>query len=107
MKSATARLITAIVFQTNVEATIIGTKGSINIKNPWFKATDFTVQLNEDTIEGFHQPHLSNGFEHEIKEAMHCLDNGLLQSEKVPHTLSLSMSKIAEAVLKEAGVVYV
>jgi len=104
---ATAHLIAAIVFQTNIEATIIGTKGRINIKNPWFKATDFTVQLNEGPIEEFHQPHLSNGFEHEIKEVMHCLDNGLLQSEKVPHALSLSMSKITEAVLKEAGVVYV
>jgi len=59
LKSATARLITAIVFQTNVEATIIGTKCRINIKNPWFKGTDFTVQLNEGTIEGFHQPHLA------------------------------------------------
>ena len=103
---ATAHLIAAIVFQTNIEATIIGTKGRINIKNPWFKATDFTVQLNKGTIEEFHQPHLSNGFEHEIKEVMHCLDNGLLQSEKLSHALSLSMSKITEAVLKEAGVVY-
>jgi len=103
---ATAQLVAAIVFQTNIEATIIGTKGRINIKNPWFKATDFTVQLNKGTIEEFHQPHLSNGFEHEIKEVMHCLDNGLLQSEKLSHALSLSMSKITEAVLKEAGVVY-
>jgi len=103
---ATAQLISAIVFQTNVEATIIGTKGRINIKNPWFKATDFTVHLNDGTTEEFHLPHASNGFEHEIKEVMHCLDNGLLQSEKVPHALSLLMSKITEAVLKEAGVVY-
>lgn len=103
---ATAQLISAIVFQTNVEATIIGTKGRINIKNPWFKATDFTVHLNVGITEDFHMPHLCNGFEHEIKEVMQCLGNNLLQSEKVPHTLSLSMSKITGDVLKEAGVVY-
>ncbi len=103
---ATVQLISSIVFQTNIEATIIGTKGRVNIKNPWFKATDLTVHLNDGTKEEFHLPHLSNGFEHEIKEVMHCLDNGLLQSEKVPHALSLSMSKITGYILKDAGVVY-
>lgn len=103
---ASAQLISSIVFQTNIEATIIGTKGRINIENPWFKATRFTVRLNDGTTNNFHLPHLSNGFEHEIKEIIYCLDNGLLQSEKVPHALSLSLSKISGDVLKEAGVVY-
>ena len=51
-------------------------------------------------------PHTGNGFEHEIKEVMHCLDNGLLQSTKVPHQLTLSVSKIMEEILNQAGVVY-
>ena len=102
----TAQLLSSIVFNTNVEAAIIGTKGRINIKNPWFKATDFSVHLNDGSVENFSMPHLSNGFEHEILEVMHCLNNGLLQSEKVPHQLSLLMSKITGDVLKEAGVVY-
>ncbi len=103
---ATAQLISSIVFQTNIQATIIGKKARINVKSPWFKATDFVVQKNDGSIENFYLPHLSNGFEHEIKEVMDCLDNGLLQSKKVTHALSLSMSKITEAILKEAGVVY-
>jgi len=102
----TAQLLSSIVFNTNIEASILGTKGRINIKNPWFKATDFSVHLNDGSVENFSLPHLSNGFEHEIKEVMHCLSNGLLQSEKVPHQLSLLMSKITGEVLKEAGVVY-
>jgi predicted dehydrogenase len=103
---ATAQLISAITFQTAIEATIIGTKGTINIKNPWFKATEFTVMLNDGSSQQYNMPHQSNGFEHEIKEAMHCLDNGLLQSEKVPHELSLLMSKITGEVLEQAGVEY-
>ncbi len=102
----TAHLLSSIIFTTSVEAEIIGTKGRIRIKNPWFKATDFSLHLNDGTIQNFSMGHLSNGFEHEIKEVMRCLDNNLLESDKMPHRLTLSVSKIMEKVLQEAGVVY-
>lgn len=102
----TAHILSAINFNTPVTAEIIGTKGRIQIKNPWFKATDFSVHLNDDSVQNFSMPHLCNGFEHEIKEVMHCLDNGLLQSNKVPHRLSLSVSKIMDEILRQAGVIY-
>ncbi len=103
---ATVHLISSIVFNTAVDAEIIGTKGSIKIKNPWFKATQFSLQLNDGTTEEFSMPHLSNGFEHEIKEVMQCLDKGLLQSNKMPHQLSLSLSKTIDEILRQAGVEY-
>jgi predicted dehydrogenase len=102
----TAHLLSSINFNTAIEAEIIGTKGRIKIKNPWFKATGFSIHLNDANTQEFSIPHLSNGFEHEIKEVMHCLDNGLLQSEKVPHHLTLLVSKITAEVLRQAGVVY-
>ncbi|MEP7145158.1 MAG: Gfo/Idh/MocA family oxidoreductase [Ferruginibacter sp.] len=103
---ATAHILSSIVFNTPVEAEIIGTKGSIKIRNPWFKATDFSLHLSDGSIQNFSIPHLSNGFEHEIKEVMHCLDKGLFQSNKVPHKLTLTVSKIMDEVLQQAGVVY-
>ena len=102
----TAHVLSTISFTTALEAEIIGTKGRIKIESPWFKATTFFVILNDGATEDFSMPHLSNGFEHEIKEVMHCLDNGLLQSNKWPHQLTLSISKIMEQVLAQAGVVY-
>jgi predicted dehydrogenase len=102
----TAHLLSSISFNTALEAEIIGTKGRIKIDNPCFKATDFTLILNDGTSEHFSMPHQSNGFEHQIKEVMHCLDNGLLQSSKVPHQLTITVSNIMEEVLKQAGVVY-
>ena len=103
---ATAHLLCSIGFNTPVEAGIIGTKGSIKINNPWFKATDFSLKLNDGTIEDFSIPHLANGFEHQVKEVMHCLDMGLLQSGKVPHSLTLSLSKTLDEILLQAGVEY-
>ena len=100
----TAHLLSTISFNTPIQAMISGAKGRIEIKSPWFKATDFTVVLNDGTRQDYAIPHQSNGFEHEIKEVMHCLDNGFLQSEKWPHHLTLLVSKIMEEVLVKAGV---
>jgi predicted dehydrogenase len=102
----TAHLVSSINFNTDIEAEIIGTKGRIKIKKPWFKATDFSVHLNDGTIQDYSIPHLSNGFEHEIQEVMHCLDKGLLESPKMPHQLSMTVSKTMEKILQQAGVVY-
>lgn len=102
----TAHLVSSISFNTDIEAEIIGTKGQIKIKNPWFKATDFSVHLNDGTIQDYSIPHVSNGFEHEIQEVMYCLDNGLLESSKMPHHLSMAVSKTMEKILQQAGVVY-
>lgn len=101
-----AHTLSAINFGTAIEAEIIGTKGRIKIASPWFKATNISVHLNDGIVENFTYPHLSNGFEQEIKEVMDSLDNGLLESKKVPHHLTLSVSKIMDEILRQAGVIY-
>lgn len=102
----TAHLISGINFNTGIEATIVGTKGKIKIKNPWFKATDFVVEMNDGETQKFSEPHLCNGFEHEIKEVTYCLENGLSESKKMPHHLTLNISKILDELLLQAGVIY-
>ncbi|MEO6732536.1 MAG: Gfo/Idh/MocA family oxidoreductase [Ferruginibacter sp.] len=102
----TAHILSSIKINTPIEALIIGTKGHIKIHNPWFKATEFSLHLNDGTKENFSMPHACNGFEHEVKEVMYCLDNGLLESKKIPHQLTLSVSKIMDELLIQAGVFY-
>jgi len=105
-KGQTAHVLSTISFNTAIEAEIIGTKGRIKVDNPWFKATGFSLNLNDGTTQHFSMPHLCNGFEHEIKEVMHCLDNDLSESNKMPHKLTLSVSKIMDEILRQAGVFY-
>ncbi|MES1217364.1 MAG: Gfo/Idh/MocA family oxidoreductase [Bacteroidota bacterium] len=102
----TAHVLSTINLNTAIEAIIVGTKGRIKVNNPWFKATDISVYLNNGAMQNFSTPHLCNGFEYEIKEVMHCLNKGLLQSNKMPHHLTLSVSKIMDEILKQAGVSY-
>ena len=101
-----AHLLSSIQFNTAIEAEIIGTKGSIKIKNPWFKATELEVYVADEKVQKFSMPHKSNGFDYEIQEVMSCLDKGLLESEKMPHQLTLLISKIMENILLQVGVVY-
>jgi predicted dehydrogenase len=96
---ATAHLLSTIAFNTPITATILGTKGRIEVHNPFFKATDLSLILNNGTTETFSYPHLCNGFEYEIEHVMHCLENGLLQSPKVPHSFTLQVSNIMDEVL--------
>ena len=102
----TAHLLSAISFNTPIEATIIGTEGKIHIHNPWFKATDLSLHFNDGRVEQFAMPHESNGFEHEIKEVVRCLDYDLLESDKWSHRLTLTVSRLMEEALHEAGVHY-
>ena len=102
----TAHLLTSIIFNTALEVEIIGTKGRIKIDSPWYKATAFSVHLLNGESQNFSMPHASNGFEYEIREVMRCLDKGLLQSDKMPHSLSLLLSKTMDEVLRQAGVNY-
>jgi len=103
---STAHLFSAVTTETPVEATIIGTKGRIKIDFPWYMATDFSVILNDGTSKSYSFPHQTNGFEYEIIEVMNCLDNGLLQSPLVPFQQTITVSKIMDELLKQAGVDY-
>jgi len=103
---ATAHLFSAVTTETPVEATIIGTQGRIQIDSPWYMATDFTVILNDGTSKSYSFPHQTNGFEYEIIEVMNCLNKGILQSQLVPHQQTLTVSKIMDELLKQAGVDY-
>ncbi len=96
---STAHLLSTIGFNTSITASIFGTKGRIDVHNPWFKATDISVTLNDGSIETFSFPHICNGFEYEIEHVMYCLDNKLLQSPKLPHSFTLQVNNIMDEVL--------
>jgi predicted dehydrogenase len=102
----TAHLFTAINIQTKIAATLIGTKGTIELPTPWYKTTDLTLKLLSGETENFHYPHDSNGFEHEIREVTDCLDRGLMECPAMPLDLTLSISKVMDTLLQQAGVRY-
>ena len=102
----TAHLLSSIAITTPQECSIVGTKGRIYVKEPMYKATEFTLSLHNGETKTYLYPHLCNGFEYEIKEVVNCIHHGFLQSEKVPHTQSLIVSKLMDEILHDAGIDY-
>lgn len=49
-------------------------------------------------------PHL--GYHYEAAHVMECLDNKLIESSVLPHSFSLDLMEILDAVRKDAGIVY-
>jgi predicted dehydrogenase len=102
----TAHLFSAITVQTVIRATLTGSEGRIELPAPWYKTTDLTLHLHSGKTQPFHYPHTSNGFEHEILEVTECLDQELLECPAMPLDFSLSISKIMDTLLEQAGVQY-
>ncbi|CAN5373912.1 Gfo/Idh/MocA family oxidoreductase [soil metagenome] len=100
---ATAQLLSSIVFNTNTDAHIFGEKGRIIIKDPWSKATDLNIIIDGEMGEKFSEPHECNGFEYQIREVIECLEKGKIESESVPHKLTLIVSKLMDEILLMAG----
>jgi predicted dehydrogenase len=100
----TAHLFTSINLQTPICAHLLGSKGRIELPAPWYKTTDLTIHLHSGEKQQLHFPHESNGFEYEIREVTDCLDNGFQECPAMPLDFSLSLSKIMDTLLQQAGV---
>ncbi|KAK3875566.1 hypothetical protein Pcinc_008182 [Petrolisthes cinctipes] len=93
------------------EAFIIGSKGTIKIPYPmWCPETiegpsgTMTVPLPKTAYE-FNYDN-SQGLMYEAMEVRRCLQQGLLESPGMPHSESLTVAEIMQAVRMQAGTVY-
>jgi hypothetical protein len=51
-------------------------------------------------------PFAKNGFEYQIKEAMNCIRNGLLESTGMPHAETLTNMQLMDNIRAEIGLRY-
>lgn len=91
---------------TPVTAAIIGDLAIIHVPALWYKATSFSVIINNETVEEYNMHRLSIGFEYEIEEVMNCIDNNHTQCKLVPHSFSLLLSQLMEEVCDRLGGVF-
>jgi len=107
----TASLITHSRVLLPNEATLIGTKGTIRLKEFWaptvFQAS--AADITEwDLPQGGHRFNFYNsaGLNYEAEECRRCINAGLLESPKMTHAESLSLAKIEDTLRQQLGVVY-
>ena len=83
---------------------VTGTEGTIEI--PFFWQAEKAALTANDSSEEISIPHDVNGFEHQIREVQKCLESGVTESDVVPWSWSLSMSRLMDEIRCEIGVIY-
>ena len=101
-KEAQAVLYSGISHTSNVEATISGTKGRINLNTMWHMAESYTL-IKEDNKTIFEFPTQEMGYIYEIEECHECIRNNAIQSELWSHKNSLELIQIVEEVKNQIG----
>ena len=95
---------------TGITAEIGGTEGMIQLPGPWYKNDNLVLRTGASQKDSkpatIQLEPVVNGFEYQIREVMRCLEEGLIESPKMPHAFSLTMSKVMDAIRGQIGVKY-
>lgn len=94
---------------TAYTATILGTKGKIEVPMFWCSESAELYSTNraeEILVDKAEFPHFCNGYEWEIQEAQRCLVNRRLESEKMTWQSSLGVMKIMDEVRAQINLSY-
>jgi predicted dehydrogenase len=87
---------------TDHQAKIYGTKGWIEMDLHW-KPRKFRMNRKGKGTEEVFLPFQSNGYAHEIVEAVHCVEEGKLESDLISHETSLQLAKSIDEILTQIG----
>lgn len=100
-----AVLYNTIKANTNHEARIFGTEGSIHIPSFW-NATTATLKRPGEDDKTINIAHIVNGYCNEINEVNRCIREGRLQSDRMPWDESISIIETMDKVREQWGFKY-
>jgi predicted dehydrogenase len=98
-----SQLFTSFQLKTSQEAVIYGEKGYFQLKAFW-NGTKVEVYTLAGGTQCSEFPFRKNGFEYEIEEVVKCVENQQIQSEVVPHRLSIEIAGILDEIIAQAKV---
>lgn len=101
-----AFLESTILADTPVEALIYGSKGSLQIHSRFHHSKEITIRQNDGTTKSFTVEYKGEGYYHEILEVMDCLRQGLTESPRMPHSMSLDLIQVLDGVREKIGLEY-
>ncbi|WP_294956729.1 Gfo/Idh/MocA family oxidoreductase [uncultured Flavobacterium sp.] len=97
-ETAQSVLHASIVSESDMKAIISGTKGRIELNEPWFIADGYSLFANEEKEATFILPALGKGYSHEIMECQNCILHNHIESKLWSHQNSLDLSGIVEEI---------
>lgn len=103
---ATAMLMCGFVASLPRDAFISGTKGWIQVKDPFYKPTQLVLHLNGEDAQTFEFPIESTGYQFEAAEVMSCIRAGKLESDVMPLAETLALMQLMDEIREPWGVKY-
>lgn len=97
---AIAQLYSSFVQKTNQDAIVYGTEGSIRFREFWH-GTEIELTRNGRVPQTIKLPFSSTGLVHEIDEVVECIKKRKIESEVIPHLLSMEIAGIMDEVIKQ------
>jgi len=101
-----AVLASAIQTQTPHEAFIMGTEGMIRLHDTFWNATQVSLIPADGSPATKSFPFHCNGYEYEAREAQACLRAGRLESEIMPHRITLEIMDTLDTIRRQWGLRY-
>jgi predicted dehydrogenase len=98
-----------VAANTPVEAWLYGTEGTIYLHPRWHHTDRLTVSRYEDRQENkrdLHLPYEGWGYSFEAAHVMQCLENEMLESDKIPLDLTLDLVETLDIVREKVGLEY-
>ncbi|WP_428231788.1 Gfo/Idh/MocA family protein [Flavobacterium sp.] len=100
-ENAQSILHASIVSESDMKATISGTKGHIQLNSPWVAANGYSVVKEKETH--FSLPNLGKGYTYEATECHKCIRNNQIESQLWSHQNSLDLSKMVDEIKTQIG----
>ena len=102
-----AVLSSTFLADTEIKASVFGTKGKILLDEKWFSPSKIFVHINDTEIKEYYYPAKMNGYEYEAEEVMDCLDKNLTESPLLPLNFTKQLIKLTDEIRKSAGINYI
>ncbi|MEZ5043482.1 MAG: Gfo/Idh/MocA family oxidoreductase [Saprospiraceae bacterium] len=101
-----AHLFSSIVSHTQTEAFIYGEEGTLHLHSRWHEQTNLSFLKSKTPPEVYHFEKLGFGYHYEALEVMSCIEAGKIESELWPHSLSMELILLLDAIRREIGLIY-
>lgn len=102
-----AMLESSIITQTQNNAWIYGSKGTLRVKRPWTEHPErIDVRILNAPAREHYPSWEGRGFQFEIEDVIKCLRSNRIESNIIPHRASLDVVRIMDEVRSQLGIVY-
>ncbi len=105
-ENAMASLMSSLVANQQVEATIFGTEGSIRLNNRFHEPTSISILREYKEVEKIEFEELGSGMQYQAIEVQNCIKAGKTQSDLMSWNDSLLLHEVMDSVRREAGILY-